>query len=116
MQQYFCYFLQQNGRPIGWRAFAGESDEAARDVALGLLFGFPDAEKVEVTNRDRLIFQHSRSSVLTTVEMRRLCYLAIDIAQRERDPQVRRSIAAQAARLAQKAEALEREGKTCGRL
>jgi hypothetical protein len=116
MQQYICYFVQQNGRPVAWRAFTSDSDDAARDFGLGLLFGFPNAEKIELSDGSRLIFEYSRSAVLTTAEMRRLCYVAISSAEQEQDPRVKRTIASHAARLAQKAEALEREGKTCGRL
>ena len=108
MPQYRCYFLQRDRHPAAWRAFQSESDGEAHDHALGLLVGFPHADKVEVWDDTRLIFNYSRSAAQTPAELRRLCYLALAAAAKETDLKIKQSIASCAARLAQEAEALAR--------
>jgi hypothetical protein len=108
MTQYYCYFIQKDGLCAAWRTFESESDGEAQDYALGLLAGFPHADKIEMWDGSRLTLSYSRATLQTPAEMRRLCYLAIAAARKETDPKSKQIIASAAATLAQEAEALER--------
>jgi hypothetical protein len=107
---YRCYFVGESGA-TAWRAFVSESDGEAQDHALGLFAGYPYAEKMEVWEGGRLTFGFRRSWAQTPTQLRRLCYLAIEAAKKETDPEVKRTIASCAAKLAQAAEALERKSQ-----
>jgi two-component system, sensor histidine kinase PdtaS len=112
MFQYLCYFVRKDGVTAAWRAFQGESDGDAQDYALGMILGFPHADKVEVWNDSRLVLNHSRPATQTPAEMRRSSHLAVAVARRETDPKTKQAIASYAAQLAQEAEALERQTVT----
>lgn len=108
MQYYRFNFIQKDGALAAWRSFQGVNDGEACDRALGLLAGYPHAEKIEVWNEASLIFGYDRSVAQTPAELRRLCYLAIAAAENETDLDIKRIIAARSFALAQEAEALER--------
>lgn len=108
MPQYRCYFIQKDGSPAAWRSLHSDDEGAAHDHALGLLVAYPDADKVEVWDRTKLILRYSRSDLQTPTELRRLCYLALAAAKKETDPKLKVAIASHAVELAQEAEALER--------
>ena len=105
---YRCYLVQKDGATVAWRVVESENDGAACDHALGLFVGYPHAEKVEVWDNTRLILSYCRSQAQTPAEMRKLCYLAIAVANKEIDGEIRKMVASRAATLAQEAEALER--------
>ena len=108
MTYYRCYFVQKDGFPAASRSFESESDGEAQDYTLGLLVGFPHADRVEVWADPRLILNCSRSTTRTPAEMHRLRHLAIAAARKETDPKIRQTIASCAASLAQEAEASAR--------
>jgi len=112
---YRYYFVQKDGATIAWRVVESENDGAACDQALGLFVGYPRAEKVEVWDHTSLILSYCRSQAQTPEAMRRLCYLAIGVANKEIDGEIRKTVASHAAMLAQEAEALERHAMSDSR-
>ena len=108
MLRYRCYFFEKDGAPASWRAFTSTSEKGARDRALGLLVGHPQAARVELWEQSRLAFSYSKAAAQTPAELRRLCELALEAATKEDEPAMRRRIVSGAAWLAQEAEALER--------
>ena len=108
MPHYRCYFVRKDGVPAAWRSFESESDGEAQDYALGLLVGYPQAERVEAWENARLTLDYSRSVTQTPTELRSLCHLAIAAARKETDPRIKQIIASCADMLAREAEALER--------
>jgi hypothetical protein len=110
---YRCYFVQKDGGTIAWRVV--ESDGAACDHALGLFVGYQHAEKVEVWDNTRLILSYCRSQAQTPAEMRRLCYPAVAVANKEIDGEIRKTVASHAATLAQELGALERHAMSDSR-
>ena len=109
MRFYHCYFIQKDGGIAAWRAFESECDGEAHDHALGLLVGYPHANKVEVWDSSRQTLNYSRSAAQSPAELRRLCYLAIAAANKEPDLKIKQLIASRATMMAQEAEALERQ-------
>ena len=108
MHYYRLYFIQKDGELADWRSFQGADDGEARDHALGLLAGFPHADKLEVWDDTALVFGYDHSGARTPGELRKLCHLAIAAAEKETDPEIKRIIASRSFALAQEAEALER--------
>jgi hypothetical protein len=104
---YRCYFVGKNGAPAAWRVFQSETDDEAHDHAIGLLVGFPKADKVEVWVRSRLTLSYKHSEAKTPSQLRRLCYLAIEASKKEADLEIKRMLAARAFALAQEAQAIE---------
>ena len=107
MPHYRCYFVEKGGGPTAWRYIESDSDGEANDHALGLLVGYPRADKVEVWNDLQQILSYSRSAVQTAAELRRLYSLAIGAAKKETDPKIKSILSSCAAVLAQEAESLE---------
>jgi hypothetical protein len=105
---YRCYFVQNDGATVAWRVVQSESEREAYDHALGLFVGCPAAETLELWDNKRLVFSYRRSDAKSPAEMRRLCHLAIAAASRERDQEVKQTVASCAFALAQEAESLER--------
>ncbi len=107
MRNYRCYFVQNDGACAVRRNLQSASDEEARDYALGLLVGYPHADKVELWYSARLTLRYKRSTAQTPAELRRLSCLAIAAAEKEPDLHVRTMIASHAQVLAQEAENIE---------
>lgn len=107
LRNYRCYFVQKGGASAIRRNLQSESDEQARDHALGLLVGYPDADKVELWYSSRLALRYKRSMAQTPAELRRLSCLAIAAAEKEPDQHARNMIASHARALAQEAENME---------
>lgn len=107
MPLYRCYFVSDDYTTTVSLTFYKSSDGAAHGHALDLFASNPLASKIEVWEGTRLILTYVRPKVETSQELRRLSALAADAAKKESDPQIRKSIAAYAAKLAQEAEAME---------
>lgn len=107
MPLYRCYFVAEDDTTTVSLTFYKSTDEAAHGHALDLFASNPLASKIEVWEGTRLILNYVRPKVETPQELRKLSALATDAAKKESDPQIRRSIAAYASKLAEEAEAME---------
>lgn len=109
MRRFRCYFLDERGAAAAWRAVEHDSDEFAREHALGMLLGYPGATVVEVWESAALIYRYSRlEAPQTPKELRRLSRLAIAAAERETDGRLKQAIVCGVASLVAQAAVLER--------
>jgi hypothetical protein len=113
MGAYRAYFVRKDGGTADWRSVQSESDRAAFDHALGLLVGYPQAERLELWDDTHRVFSYNQSQAQTPMEMRGLYYLAIAAAAMEADRERKKAISSGAAAIAEELQHLMSAARHC---